>query len=302
MTGTVILNPYSNRWNAERRWPQAEAALRAAGVDFELVSAQRPGHCTELAEAAARQGRLPVIAAGGDGTIGEVVNGLARAQADGEWGPLGVLPLGSANDLAYALKIPSDLEASARIIADGASRLMDVGRANERYFANNSAVGFEPYVTAIQARIKNIRGMLRYLVAALRAIWERPSWRGRIEWDAGEFEGPLTLLTVGNGSRSGGLFYLIPAADPFDGRLTFVYGYRASRWGLLNMLPRAMNAGAGSYVEAPGIRQLHTTWVKVHLDPASPAHADGELWSAPVTDIHYQIHPGRLRVLTAGLS
>ncbi|MEW6094703.1 MAG: acylglycerol kinase family protein, partial [Chloroflexota bacterium] len=79
MTAKVILNPYSNRWNAKTRWPQAEAALQAAGVDFEMVVSDGPGHIIELAEQAARQGFSPIIAAGGDGTVGEAVNGLAHA-------------------------------------------------------------------------------------------------------------------------------------------------------------------------------------------------------------------------------
>src|SRR5512140_1025309 len=101
MTAKIILNPYSNRWNAKKRWPEAEAALKAAGVEFELVVSEHPHHVVELAEQAARQGFSPIVAAGGDGTIGETVNGLACAAKDNQalLGPFGVLPLGSANDL-----------------------------------------------------------------------------------------------------------------------------------------------------------------------------------------------------------
>jgi diacylglycerol kinase family enzyme len=79
MTAKVILNPYSNRWKAKARWPEAESALKAAGIDFELDISERPGHIVQLTEQAVRQGYSPIIAAGGDGTIGEVVNGLALA-------------------------------------------------------------------------------------------------------------------------------------------------------------------------------------------------------------------------------
>ena len=299
MTAQVILNPYANRWNSKSRWHQAEAALRGVGLDFDLVMSERPGHATDLAEAAARAWRFPVIAAGGDGTIGEVVNGLGRAQGEAQWGPLGIIPLGSANDLAYALGLPSDLDGAARVIAAGKTRLMDVGQANDHYFANNSALGLEPYVTTIQVRIQRIKGMMRYLVAAVWAIWQRPSWSGRLEWDGGHFEGRLTLLTVGNGCRSGGVFYMIPHADPFDAKLTFVYGYRSGRWGMLSLLPRAMRPGPGSYVEAAGIHELNATWLKVHLDPASPAHTDGELWPDTAIDIAYRVLPAKLKILVA---
>jgi diacylglycerol kinase (ATP) len=138
MTAKVILNPYANRWNAKERWSQAENALKAAGVEFSLVISESPHQIIELAEAASCDGYTPIIAAGGDGTIGEVVNGMARvAKLDSdELGPLGILPLGSANDLATSLKIPMDLDEAANVIAKGDQRNMDIGRVNGYYFAN----------------------------------------------------------------------------------------------------------------------------------------------------------------------
>ncbi|RME89591.1 MAG: hypothetical protein D6770_04150, partial [Anaerolineae bacterium] len=168
------MNPYSNRWRAQERWPEAEAALKAAGVDFEMVVSRHKGHVTDLVEEAARQGFSPIIVAGGDGTIGDAVNGLARAAESEEavLGPLGVMPLGSANDLVDNLGIPKDLNKAARVIAAGHSRLIDLGKLNNRYFANNSAAGLEPYVTTKHERITWIKGIVRYLVAAVWAIMD----------------------------------------------------------------------------------------------------------------------------------
>lgn len=299
MTAKVILNPYSNRWKAKTRWPEAEAALKAAGLDFELVISERPGHIIELAEQAARQGFSPIIAAGGDGTIGEVVNGLAHAAKSEKdlLGPLGILPLGTANDLTYNLSLPTDLQSAAQIIKTGNTQRMDIGKVNDLYFANNSATGLEPYVTTKQIRITWISGILRYLVAAVWAIMDRPKWVANIKWDDGEYIGPVSLVTIGNGSRSGGVFYMIPHADPFDGKLTFVYGYRSTRLAMLTTLPRAMKPDAGSYVEMDGIFEQKATWIKIHLETPSPAHTDGELFSDAIQDLEYCIYPGRLQIL-----
>jgi len=79
MTAKVILNPYSNRWNSQKRWPEAEKALQEAGIDFDLAVSEHPRQLIDLAREAAEKGFSPIIAAGGDGTIGEVVNGLAKA-------------------------------------------------------------------------------------------------------------------------------------------------------------------------------------------------------------------------------
>jgi diacylglycerol kinase (ATP) len=299
MTAKVILNPYSNRWNAKARWPEAEAALKAAGLDFELVVSERPRHIIELAEQAARQGFSPVVAAGGDGTIGEVVNGLARAAKSEKdlLGPFGILPLGSANDLVDNLGLPRDLNAAAKVIAAGKTRRMDVGYVNGFYFANNSAIGLEAYITLVQQRITWIKGMLLYLVATVRGIWDNPQWTAKIEWDDGQYEGPVLLVTVGNAPRTGGMFFMAPHADPFDGKLTFVYGYRRTRGQIFALLPRTMKPGKGSFVEMDGIHEQQATWVKIHVEGPAPAHVDGEIFSEAIQDLEYRISPGRLQIL-----
>src|SRR5215208_601147 len=171
MTAKVILNPYSNRWNSQKRWPEAEAALKAAGVDFDLVVSQSKGQIAGLAEQAVREKFSPIIVAGGDGSLGDAVNGLSRAATSEQdaLGPLGIMPTGSANDLGYALGLPTDLKEAALIIARGKTRAMDLGTLNGRYFINNSAAGLEPYVSTKHEKIHWIKGMARYLVGAVQA-------------------------------------------------------------------------------------------------------------------------------------
>ena len=298
MTAKVVLNPYSNRWNSQARWPEAEAALKAAGVDFELVVSERKGHVTDLVAEAARAGFSPVIVAGGDGTIGDAVNGLAQAAGSdsAELVPLGIIPLGSANDLIFNLGMSTDLNEAARVIAAGKTRSIDLCKCNDRYFANNSACGLEPYVTTKHERIHWIKGITRYLVAAVWAILDKPEWQGEVRWDDGEFRGRLSLVSVGNGRRTGG-FFMTPHADPADGKLTLAFGYRATRLGLFGALPRAFNEGEKNYVYMDGMREIHATRISIHLDHPSPAHTDGELFPAWIQDLEYSIQPGRLKIL-----
>jgi diacylglycerol kinase (ATP) len=298
MPAKVILNPYSGRYTGRRRWPEAQAALHAVGFAHELALTERPGHARKLARDAARAGYLPIVAAGGDGTVSEVVNGLADAAVDDRpFGPLGILPVGTANDIVDTLGIPRDLRAAARVLGQGRTRLMDLGEVNGRLFVNNSAIGLEPFVTLIQQRFRRIQGPPRYLLAALRGIAARPRWNMRLEWDGGAYDGPVSLVAIGNGPRSGGLFYMAPHADPFDGQLTFVYGFRAGRLQLLRLLPRTMRLGAGSYVEMEGISEIHATWLRARIDPLAPAHADGEVFAPAIGQLEYRILPARLQVL-----
>src|SRR5690242_16831618 len=127
MTAKVILNPYSNRWNSQKRWSEAASALKAAGVDFHLAVSKKKGQIVELAEQATLQRFSPIIVAGGDGSIGDVVNGIMRGAGSGKvlMPPLGIMPTGSANDVVFALGLPTELGEAARVIAAGRTRAMD---------------------------------------------------------------------------------------------------------------------------------------------------------------------------------
>ena len=300
MTAKVILNPYSNRWNSQKRWAEAEAALKSAGVDFELVVSERKGHIIELAAQAAREKFSPIIVAGGDGSVGDAANGLMQVStsANDAIGPLGIMPTGSANDIVYALGLPTNLNEAARVIANGKTRAMDLGKFNGKYFVNNSGAGLEPYVTIKHEKIKWIKGIARYLVAAALSIMDKPEWAGRIKWDDDEYVGKFSFISIGNGRRTGG-FFMTPHANLFDGKLTLAFGYRATRLGLFQALPRAFNEDKGSYVELDGMREVNTNKISIHLESPSPAHTDGELLSEWIQDFEYEILPAKLKILAA---
>ena len=299
MTAKVILNPYSNRWNSQKRWSEAQSALKAAGVDFHLAISEKKGQIVDLAAQAVVQRFSPIIIAGGDGSVGDAANGMLQAafSTQSAMPPLGILPTGSANDIAFALGLPTDLGEAARVIARGKIKGVDLGRLNDRYFVNNSAAGLEPYVTLKHEKIHWIKGMARYLVAAVQGIMDKPEWSGTVTWDGGEYTGKFSLISIGNGRRTGG-FFMTPHADPFDGKLTLAFGYRATRLGLFQALPRAFNEDKGSYVEMDGMQEVHATRISIHLDKPSPAHTDGEMLPEWIQDFEYEILPGCLNIIT----
>lgn len=306
MTAKVILNPYAGRWTAAKRQTEVESALREAGIDYELAVTEHPGHGTVLASQAVREGFSPIIAAGGDGSISEVVNGIVNEleeQDANELPPFGILPLGSANDLVVNLGLPTEIAEAAQVIGAGNIQLMDLGQVSfgnnlrTRVFDNNSAIGLEPSITLIQERISWLRGVLRYIVATLIGIAQNPQWRMRIEWDNGEYYGPITLVTVGINPLTGGVFYMTPHADPFDGLLTFVYGSMPTRLQILRLLPRTMKPTEGNYIEHPDIHEVHSPWLRIQSDTPTPLHADGEIQSEDVQNLEYKILPGRLPIL-----
>lgn len=298
MPAKVILNPYAARWSARKRRPEVESALLIAGVEYDIEESQEPGHAIELAFQAVKNGFAPIVAAGGDGTINEVVNGMARAAGEYPLTPFGVMPLGTANDLMNNLGLAIDLERAAHAIASGKWRKMDLCQVNGRFFANNSGVGLEPYVTTIQEKMTAVHGIARYMLAALTGIAHNPQWSMSLEWDSGEYSGPVTMISIGNSPLTGGVFYTVPHADPFDGKLTFIYGYISSRTKILMALPKMLKSDSGNISEHPAIHEVHSTWLKVRVEPYSPSHADGELFDRKATDLKYRVFPGRLPILT----
>lgn len=306
MQAFVLLNPYANRWRAGAQREALEAALQAAGIPYTLAVSERRRQAIELVAEAVRQGHTPILAAGGDGTIGEVVNGIARAKGpEAPWPPLGVFPLGTANDLVDNLGLPHDLNACAQLVAAGHTRSMDVvqievtnaqAEQGVYYSVNNSALGLEPTITHIQQEMVWAKGTLRYVLAALRGIGRNPHWQARLRWEGGAYEGPLSLVSVGNHPRTGGVFYMTPHADGFDGRLTFVYAYAKNRRRMLQLLPKTFHTDERSFIYQPEAREIHSPWLEVELDPPSPFHADGELYELQAVRLTFRVLPARLPV------
>ena len=309
MKAMVILNPYAGRWKALKLQNVVKDELTRVGINYDFMATEYAGHGIELAAQAVRDGYSPIIAAGGDGSISEVVNGIlseTHSRGISEVPPLGIMPLGSANDLVINLKLPVTLPEAANVIASGIIRKIDLGevkcwqydeaQAQIRYFDNNSAIGLEPSITLIQQTIKWLHGPLRYLLATLIGIIKNPQWTMDMEWDDNMYQGPATLVTIGNNPLTGGLFYMTPHADPYDGLLTFVYGAVKSRRQILQILPRAMKTGPDSYVEHPLIHEQNCTYLRIHANQPTPVHADGEIMLTDAHHVEYRILPSVLPI------
>ncbi|MBT6152808.1 MAG: YegS/Rv2252/BmrU family lipid kinase, partial [Chloroflexi bacterium] len=265
--------------------------------EFDLEQSQHKGHGIELAAKAVKEGYKTIVAAGGDGTLGDVINGMMEGVGDGKMPKFGVMPMGTGNDLVANLGLPSDLDGAAKVIATGITKDLDLCQVNDRYFINNAGIGLEPYTTTVQENIKSIHGILRYVIALLISILKNPQWTMHLEWEDGEYHGPVTLVSISNGARTGGVFYTVPHADLFDGKLTFTFGYIKTRLGILKVLPKILKPEEGNISEHPVITEKDTRWLKVRIEEGSPAHTDGELISYNIHELSYQILPGKVPVI-----
>lgn len=289
----VILNAFGGRLSKQEKETLVEQAMQAAGLEYHLELTLQAGHGTELAQQAILDGWPIIVAAGGDGTIHEVINGFMLAAEKDKTATLGVIPLGTANDMAIGLQLPTNAAAACQRIAIGNTRLIDIGTVNGHFFGNNSAVGLEPAVTINHEQMRWVKGNLRYILAALKAIVQGQPWQMRLVWDDGTYEGPVNLVSVGNGRRSGG-FYMTPQAEMDDGLLDFLFDVGLTRWQLLTLFPKTFN---GTHVDHPLVRYLQTRSLSITASPSTPLHTDGEIIDRKALEINYSILPNKLRII-----
>lgn len=289
----IILNPYANRWRARQQIPEIEAAFDRVGVAHDLVLTTKPRQGTE--EAFNATDYDVVIAAGGDGTVNEVMNGLVRRAGDGPTAPMAILPAGTGNDFSDMAQNPRDFAAVAQMVAGGKTRQIDIGRINDHYFDNNCALAMEPLVTIENVKMTRFSGPMRYVVALARALVKLQAWEMDIRWDDGAHSGPMYLLSVCNSPRTGALFYMAPDARLDDGLFDVVMAPKITKLEVLSILPKLFK---GTHIRHPKVTHFRTSSLSITSRPGTPIHADGEVLTESAETVQYDILPGKLTLLT----
>lgn len=237
-----------------------------------------------------------VVAVGGDGSVHSVVEGLV---AGGSRGVLGVIPVGTGNDFAYGVGIPSSVSGAVEVLAAGRERRVDLGWAELDGlpgfpFANAIGFGFDAASSIQSRRRKFLPGMLRYLVSSLEtlAAWNAPL--ATVEGEQLAWEERLMFATFGNAPRSGGGFLITPDADPADGFLDYCLVREIGVAKALTVIPQVMRGTHGAAAEARLGRGLA---FRLTATEPIPVHADGEIVSTACSMAELSIRPGELRVI-----
>ena len=298
----IILNPIAGRGYGARSEPLIRQYLQALGADFDLQRTAGPGHATELAARAYEEHFDVVVAAGGDGTTHEVVNGLLSASgaiADGRIvETLGVLPVGSGSDFAHNVGVPADLRAACARLVEGHTRLVDVcevavDEAAPRYFGNTVNVGFGGVVTLEARKIKWLRGMALYLPVVLKTVFLAQPAQMTITYDAQSLDLRVPMVCVANGAREGGGFFSTPDALPDDGLFDMCVVRDIGSWGMLKLVPRFMN---GSHTGRDEVVMARSKRVEIVSPDALIAHVDGEMLCTEAHHLVFDMLPQKLRV------
>jgi diacylglycerol kinase (ATP) len=278
----IIANPNAGHGKGAHAIPEIERELTRLGLDFDLVRTERVGHGIELARAAALAGYDVIVAAGGDGTVNEVLNGLMEARLASENRPaMGILCSGRGNDFAPCINIPEDLPAAFQVLKDDHRRIIDIGCVQGgkfpqgRYFANNVGVGFDAIGTIEVAKLPEW-GMLSFLIAILKTIflyYKGPTVR--LDYDDQTLTTSTLMLLTMNGKRMGTGFKMAPYSKPDDGLFDLVIVRQVSRLRIFGLIPHFMKGTQGSQ---PEVRTLRASRVAITaLEGALPAQSDGEI-------------------------
>jgi len=295
----VILNPIAGRGYGAKVEPELRQLLEAEGLEFDLVRTDRPWHAAELAERAVGDGFEIVVAAGGDGTSNEVVNGLLVALENGATAAMGIIPVGSGSDFANTVGVPPDLPGACHRLANGQVRVVDVGRVTlpgraPRYFDNTINIGFGGIVTVEALKVKRLRGIALYLPVVLKTIflyYKAPPVT--IEYDGQEMALPAVMISIANGPREGGGFCVAPQAQPDDGLFDLCIVREISRLAMLGLVPHFMK---GTHVGREPITMARARRVTISSPDDLVAHMDGEVLCTDAHRIECEILPQRLRV------
>lgn len=297
----VILNPWADHGRAIRMRDEI-VRWGAQHGQVDIVLTHEPGEAVELATEAAHAGYPVVAAAGGDGTVNEVANGLVLSEAAAQV-KLGIIPIGSGNDYAYGLGLGNDAEEAVARLFGNHSRTLDVaavksGDGHSRIACNGIGMGFDAAVAIESRKITRIHGFPMYVLATLRTMAFRYALpRLEVSFDEEEVRQQMLLLAVGVGPRVGGGYRLTPDAEFDDGLLDSCLVNPVGRVTMLSMLMRVMD---GTHTGSRHVTMRRSRTISLTSDLPLPVHIDGEVFArveAGVREIEIECLSGALTVV-----
>lgn len=225
----LIINPNASKGKGKNKAKKIKDIFSAHGKECTIAYTSGKGHAEKLAKSGVESGFRTIIAAGGDGTVNEVINGIMRAKGH-ERARMGIIPVGRGNDFAWVAGIPKKTKDAVNLIMNGEAKSTDVGfakgtdREKGRYFLNGMGFGFEPLVNFRAQDYKHLNGMASYVAAFIHILFNPPKgYELSVKIDDEEFSLTTQQFSANNGRRMGSSFLMTPLAEIDDGLLDFMY-------------------------------------------------------------------------------
>jgi YegS/Rv2252/BmrU family lipid kinase len=280
--------------------------MRAHGLDFTLAQTEWTWHAAALAEKAARNGYDVIVCAGGDGTVNETINGIMQARKDGHaQSAFSVLSIGTGNDFAGGVGIPSNLNDCLKALAANKRRKIDLGFVKGgdypagRYFGNGVGIGFDAAVGDEAIKVRWTRGLPAYLIGVIKTVflYYNPPQVEIILDDTETIKQVSLMVSIMNGRRMGGGFQMAPKSKPDDGFFDLCIAETGTKWRILQLIPHFLK---GTQETQPEIQMKRARKVSVtSLDKTFPAHADGEFICLKGLHLDLELLPHELEIVCA---
>jgi len=300
----IILNPTAGKGKALKQSPKIEKFLKESGRRFEIIYTKSPGHAIDLIRDLSINDDDVTVAAGGDGTCNEVVNGLLTRSQKPKSPPLfGIIPIGRGNDFSASPGISDNLDKALDNLLNGKIKILDAGMVkgeffpDGRYFINGVGIGFDTKVGFEAAKMK-IKSGFSYMLGAVKMLIRfEKSPVIRILYDENEVTLPAVLVSVVNGRRMGGSFYMGPNAVLDDGLLDICYvRHQEKRSKLMKIFSHYTK---GTQSECEGVSMARAVKFRLTaLEGALAAHCDGETICYEGKELEINCFPGALRLIS----
>lgn len=298
MKSRLIVNPVSGTDAAPDYLREINERLRAGAGDVDIVMTVAAGDAARLAADAARAGYRRLYVAGGDGTLNEVLNGVAEVAGALDETVFGLIPLGTGNDFARALGLPEDVGEAVRILLAGRELRVDVGALGGRSFVNVSAGGFIAEVSdAVDPQLKTVAGRLAYLIGGAQVLLDYEPARARVRARGGAGEGferelELQMFAVCNSRMVGGGRPIAPDALIDDGLLDVCL---VEAMPTLEFVRLLTSVASGDHVEDARVTYFRAAEVELDFERPVKVNTDGEVQEAD--ECRYRVRPRAARFL-----
>jgi YegS/Rv2252/BmrU family lipid kinase len=281
----LLINPHARR--AQMELAQVIEHLRLLGIDFIQPADHLQMDFSQLIHTYKDQIDL-VIVGGGDGTLNAAVDALVETRL-----PLGILPLGTANDLARTLGIPVALFDACEAIATGIPHGIDLGWVNGKYFFNVASIGLSVTITQrLSKQAKRRWGAFAYAATAIRVIWQNRPFTALVHLDGQSIRTRTLQIAVGNGRHYGGGMTVAHDATIDDQRLDFYSLEVRHWWQFITLIPALWT---GRFHERLGVRTLIAQEIWVETRHPHLINTDGEITTQ--TPAHFRVIPGAITVI-----
>lgn len=272
MRARLIYNPTSGREEIKRKLPDILQRLECGGIETSCHATTGEGDATAAAAEAIERGFDIIIAAGGDGTLYEVINGMAEKERRPK---LGILPLGTTNDFARALGIPKHWEYACDLIIQQHTHAIDVGKVNNRYFINIAGGGSMTELTyEVPSKLKTMIGQLAYYMKGLEKLPRIRPIQMAVESDEVNLNEEVMMFLIANSNSVGGFEKLAPEASLQDGMFDVFILKRCNLAEFIRVVSMALR---GEHMHDPNVVSFRTSRIRITSPDYVQINLDGEL-------------------------